>query len=105
MTGDHGVFFAQWSAMLDQDAHTVIRAAAAQARDEAEWPVVIVEYLDDDAAAPLADLNRLRATLIEAQLVELGIERGRISRQRRPAAGLALAQDSQKLDIVVRDPA
>ena len=104
LSADHGVFFAQWSAMLDQDAHTVIRAAAAQARDEADWPVIIVEYLDADAAAPLADLNRLRAVLIEAQLVEQGIARERITRARRPAAGVTLMQDSQKLDIVVRGP-
>ncbi len=104
VTADHAVFFAQWSAMLDQDAQTVIAAAATFALSEQGLPVVVTEYLDDGAPQSLADLSRLRAHLIEEKLVEAGIHRGRLGRARRATGEVpGMAQESQRLDIIIRE--
>ncbi|MDA8249954.1 MAG: hypothetical protein M0Z28_12360 [Rhodospirillales bacterium] len=102
-TPDYAVYFAQWSAFLDPDALAVIREAANWAIENAAAPVLLVEYLDPDGPPAIADLARLRAHLIEDRLSEHGIDRARISRQRRSIAEVAgMAQESQRLDIVVR---
>src|SRR5271154_6819179 len=62
---DYAVFFAQWSAMLDQDALTVVNAAATWARENPTIPVVLAEYLDPAGPQSIVDLSRLRAQLIE----------------------------------------
>jgi len=104
ISADHAVFFAQWSAMLDQDALTVIRSAAALARTEDRFPVVLTEYLDEGAPKSLSDLTSLRALLVEEKLVEEGISAVRITRARRALADVpGNGGDSQRLDIVIRE--
>ncbi len=44
-SADHAVFFAQWSAMMDDDARTVIRSAAGWARENPDRDVVLVRYV------------------------------------------------------------
>ena len=101
---DHAVLFAQWSAMLDQDAETVIAAAANFALSEQALPVVATEYLDEGASQALADLSRLRAHLIEEKLVEAGVNRGRLGRARRTTGEVpGMAKESQHLDITIRE--
>lgn len=100
---DYAVFFAQWSAFLDQDALAVVRAAANWAAENAALPVRLVEYLDPGGPQAVADLARLRAQLIEDKLVEAGLDRARIGRDRRNVADVAgMPQESQRIDIVVR---
>ena len=100
---DYAVFFAQWSAMLDQDALAVIRAAAAWAEQNAAVPVVLAEYLDPAGPQVIADLSRLRMQLIEDRLADLGIARARIDRNRRDIGDIANgSQESQRVDIVIR---
>jgi hypothetical protein len=92
----HAVLFSPWSALLEQPAQAAIAAAAAQATEAAT--VTLVVYLDPAGQAALADLSRLRAHLIEAQLVSLGVPQARISHLRRDAAEDA---DTQRVDILV----
>ncbi len=104
VTADHAVFFAQWSAMLDGDAQTVIAAAANYAEREQGLPVVVTEYLDEGAPQALADLSNLRAHLIEEKLVEAGVVRGRLGRARRATGEVpGMAKESQRLDIIIRE--
>ena len=100
---DHAVFFAQWSAMLDGAAEAVIRSAATWATDNPELPVTLTEFIDPEGPAPIADLARLRAQLIEEKLVGHGVARERIGRARRRVDEMpGMQQESQRIDIVVR---
>jgi hypothetical protein len=100
---DYAVFFAQWSALLDADALAVIREAAHWAAENAAAPVQLAAYLDPEGPQAMADLARLRTQLIEDKLVELGVDRARIGRLRRNVADVpGMAQESQRVDIVVR---
>lgn len=99
---DYAVFFTQWSAMLDQDALTVINAAATWARQNPTTPVLLAEYLDPEGPQAIADLSRLRTQLIADRLVAAGIARERLTYTKRvidEAAGMS--QESQRVDIVV----
>ena len=99
----HSVFFAEWSAKLDQDAHTVIASVAAWALENLPAPLVLVEFLDPDGPKAIADLSRLRAQLIEDRLVEIGVARARIGRASRGVGDVAgMAQESQRIDIAVQ---
>lgn len=100
---DYAVFFAQWSAMIDEDAATVINSAAGWALQNARAPVLLAEYLDPEGPAPVADLSRLRAQLIEERLVQQGVARERIGRSRRAVSEVpGMGAESQRIDIVVR---
>lgn len=100
---DYAVYFAQWSALLDPEALTVINAAALWARENPAVPVMLAEYVDPAGPPAIADLSRLRAQLIEEKLVESGIVRDRITRAQRPVAEVpGMAQESQRVDIVVQ---
>jgi outer membrane protein OmpA-like peptidoglycan-associated protein len=99
---DYAVFFTQWSAMLDQDALTVINAAATWAQENPSMPVVLAEYLDPAGPQAIADLSRLRAQLIEDKLTAAGIGRERITREKRGIdEGAGMTQESQRVDIIV----
>jgi hypothetical protein len=100
---DFAVFFAQWSALLDDDAMTVVNAAASWAHDNPEMPVQLAEFIDPAGPASIADLARLRATLIEEALIKSGIDHARIGRVRRDVAEIpGMPQESQRIDIIVR---
>lgn len=100
---DYAVFFAQWSVMLDADALTVIASAAAWARDNPQAPVLLAEYLDPAGPQAMIDLSRLRAQMVEEKLVEGGIARDRIAHAKRAVSEVpGMAQESQRVDIVVR---
>lgn len=100
---DHAVFFAQWSAMIDDDARTVIRSAAAWALENPERDVVLVRYVGPGSPAAMLDLANLRAGLIEAELVALEIGADRISRETRDVASVpGMAEESQRVDIMLK---
>lgn len=100
---DYAVFFAQWSAMLDPDALTVIASAAAWAVENPSAPVLVAEYLDPAGPRSIADLSRLRAGLVEDKLVEGGVPQSRIERVTRAVSEVpGMAQESQRVDIIVR---
>lgn len=100
---DYSVFFAQWSAFLDDDAQSVIREAAHWAAANATLPVQLVTFLDPVGPQAIADLARLRAQLIEDRLIEHGLDRTRVARAQRDVADMGgMAQESQRVDIVVR---
>jgi hypothetical protein len=98
----HSVFFAEWSAKLDQDANTVIASVAAWALENPQAPLQLVEFLDPDGPVSIVDLSRLRAQLVEDKLVSSGVARERIGRARRGVGDVAgMAQESQRIDISV----
>jgi hypothetical protein len=96
----HSVFFAEWSARLDQDALTVIASAAAWALENPDAPITLVEFLDPDGPKAVADLSRLRAQMVEDQLVAGSVARERIGRaSREPGDVAGMAQESQRIEI------
>ena len=100
---DHAVFFAQWSAMIDDDAKTVIRSAAAWARENPDRDVLLVRYVGPGSPAAMLDLANLRAGLIEAELVALDVVPARIARETRDIASVpGMAEESQRVDIVLK---
>ena len=100
---DHCVYFAQWSAMVDDDAKTVIRSAAGWAAQNPDRQVMLVRYVGPDSPAAMTDLANLRANLIEAELVALSVEASRIGRETRDVATVpGMARESQRVDIVLQ---
>ena len=100
---DHAVFFGQWSALLDEDALAVIHAAARTAREHATAPLFVAEYLDPAGPRSIADLQSLRANLVEEQLATEGVDRGRLQRIVRAVADVpGMAQESQRIEIIVQ---
>ncbi|MDE2006496.1 MAG: hypothetical protein KGI51_08020 [Rhodospirillales bacterium] len=100
---DFGVYFAQWSAMLDADAESVIAAAANAAAELAEVPVRLAMFLDPAGPRAIADLAALRAQLIADRLTERGVAAARIARITRDVAEIpGMAQEAQRIDIVIR---
>jgi len=100
---DYAVYFAQWSAMLDNEALDVINAAALQAKQNPEASVVLAEYLDPEGPQAMVDLSRLRAQLIEDKLASSGVNRARVTREKRKVSDVpGMTQESQRVDIVVR---
>lgn len=100
----HSVFFAQWSAMMDDDARAVIRSAASWARENPDRGVLLVRYVGPGSPQAMQDLANLRASLIEAELLTLEIEAGRIARETRDVANIpGMSEESQRVDIVIKD--
>jgi hypothetical protein len=97
------VFFAQWSAMLDEDARAVIRAAATWAAQNEGSSVVLTRFVGLGGTPALVSLADLRADLIAAELVALGISRDRIGRETRDVTTApGMGEESQRVDIGVR---
>lgn len=102
----YSIFFAEWSAMLDRDANTVIASVAAWAADNPAASIELIEFLDPAGPRAITDLSRLRAQLVEDRLVGHGIAAERIGRARRGVGDVAgMAQESQRIDIAVKLPA
>ncbi len=102
--GKHAVFFAQWSAMLDDDARAVIRSAAGWAHDNPERNVSLVRYVRPGSPAAMLDLANLRASLIEAELVALQIAASRLVRETQDTASVpGMSDESQRVDIVLME--
>ncbi len=107
-SSNYSVFFAEWSAALDKDAHTVIASVAAWAKENTAARLDLVEFLNPAGPKSIADLSRLRAQLVEDELVKSGIPVERIGRATREVGDVAgLANESQRIDIEakVADPA
>lgn len=99
------VFFAQWSAMLDEDARAVVRAAATWAAANEGSGVVLTRFVSPGGAPALVSLAALRADLITTELVALGIAEDRIGRETRTVATVpGMGEESQRVDIEVRIP-
>jgi hypothetical protein len=99
----HSVFFGQWSALLDNDAQSVIRAAADWAAKCGAAAVVLTSYVAPDGPRMVADLANLRSRLIEAELTELGVAPARIVRATRDVTSVPeVAAASQRVDIVIK---
>ncbi|MEJ0045387.1 MAG: hypothetical protein WDN04_03990 [Rhodospirillales bacterium] len=97
----YAVYFAQWSAQLDDQAMSVIHAAA-RAVHGGSARLVLTEYVDDTAPAFAADLAKVRLGLIEQVLLSEGLPPGRLGRaQRDMAEAAAMGQDAQRVDLVI----
>jgi hypothetical protein len=105
-TSGHSVFFAQWSALIDDHAKAVVRAAAGWAQENPDRPVAIVRYVGPNSPQAMTDLANLRASLVEAELVALGIGAGRIGRETRDVETVpGMSEESQRVDIVLKSAA
>lgn len=102
-SADHGVFFPQWSAMMDDDARTVIRSAAGWAAQNEGCDVAIVRFVGAKPAAGIAELADLRASLVAAELEKHGVAPERIQRETRDVTSVpGMSEESQRVDIVVK---
>jgi hypothetical protein len=100
---DSSVFFAEWSAAIDKDGHTVIASVASWWNDNKAMMLDLVEFLDLEGPKSIIDLSRLRAQLVEEALVKAGVPADRIDRAlRAPGTVAGNAQESQRIDIVAR---
>jgi hypothetical protein len=99
----HSVFFGQWSALLDDDARSVIRASAVWAEECGDAAVELTRYVEPDAPQVIADLANLRISLIEAELTGLGVAPSRLVRTSRDARTVpGMGPESQRIDIVIK---
>ena len=99
----HVVYFGQWSAMLDDDAQSVIRSAVIWAQEFSETDVTLVTYVAEGGPKAVADIANIRCTLIEAELTGAGIAAERIKRANRdPALVPGMGAESQRVDIVIK---
>ena len=98
------VFFTQWSAMMDPDAIAVLRAAASWMVGSPSLKAVLVEYVPAKSVPGLAELSKLRLTLIASKLTEFGVAPERLSqRTRPPTLTIGPHQDNQRVDIEIAE--
>jgi hypothetical protein len=98
----HSVFFGQWAAMLDEDAHSVIRAAADRAQQYPGASVTLACYIDPDGPQMISDLANLRRSVIEAELAALGIARSRMIRARMDKTDVSgVGPETGRIDIII----
>ena len=88
------IAFPPWSAMLDADAEDVLRAAAGKLAD---GRLALRQFCPAEAAPGLADLLRLRATLVTAALVRAGADPAALLHETAEAANPG---DENRLDLV-----
>jgi hypothetical protein len=99
----YNVYFAQWSAQLDDQAMTVIRAAAGAVQGSSA-KLVLTEYVDAAAPAFAADLARVRLGMIEEMLLSERVAPRQLMREQRDMAeAAAVGQDAQRVDLVIRE--
>jgi hypothetical protein len=99
----HSVFFGQWAAMLDQDAHSVIRAAADRARQYPDTDVTLACYIDPDGPQMISDLANLRRSVIEAELTALGIAGSRMIRASMDMTEVSgVGPETGRIDIIIK---
>jgi hypothetical protein len=79
------IVFSQWSALLDDDAHEVLRTVAVAADAAADLDVFLISYIEPDQPRAMTDLTNLRCSLVEAELTRLGVAEARIVRESRDA--------------------
>ncbi len=103
---EYSVFFAEWSAAIDADGHTVIASVSAWWHEHKTMMIDLVEFLDPDGPKSFADLSRLRAQLVEEALVGAGVPASQIGRATKPReAASSMGRETQLIEIVLREPA
>ncbi len=80
-SGETVIVFTPWSVLLDDSAHSVLRAAAALAAGDLQKTLVLLAHADAEEAKIMADLTQLRFGLIEAVLTGMGVAQTRIARE------------------------
>ncbi len=99
------VFFSQWSAMMDDEAVSVIASAANWLLATPALGARLVEYVDPDAVPGVAELSRLRLTLVREKLAGFGVDRSRLTDESRlPEDTVDSRQDSQRIGIEMEEP-
>jgi hypothetical protein len=97
------VLFSQWSAMLDDDARSVIRAVADGAKTSVEAELVLTSYMNSGGPRMISDLANLRRGMIETELVALGVASSRLVCATREMSGaLEAGSESGRIDIDFR---
>lgn len=102
---NQSLFFAEWSAAIDNDSQVVIASVAALWTQNQDIGIDLIEFLDPEGPKVIADLSRLRAQVVEDALVKAGVARDRIGRDvREPGDVAGMAQESQRIDLAIRTP-
>ncbi len=74
------VFFDKWSAELDQQSQTLIRAAAHYASSHPQEPIVVIGYADPTGSKEAnKDISAVRADAVRDALVRDGVASARIT--------------------------
>ncbi len=88
--------------MIYLDGRTVIRSAVVSAVQNPDRKVMLVRFVSAASDQAIGDLANLRAGLIEAQLVKLGVEPSRIGRETRDVSTVpGMGEESQRVDVVL----
>jgi outer membrane protein OmpA-like peptidoglycan-associated protein len=97
------VFFAQWSAKLDDPARNSVKVAAAWAKSHPAETIIVVGYIDPPGALPAnIDYARRRSQLVVDQLVADGVPAGRIGRGARGPEDYTLSfQEDRRVEIQI----
>ncbi|RAI58384.1 OmpA family protein [Roseicella frigidaeris] len=98
------VFFNADSAALDDQARDVIAQAAAAAKQRPDQPVRVRGFAAPDSGSGAFNkaLAALRAQQVADQLVEAGIDRGRIRLEPRGAVAYdSFPTESRRVEIVI----
>jgi outer membrane protein OmpA-like peptidoglycan-associated protein len=95
------VFFAEWSAALDNAGLSVVSNAATAAKTAPAATVTVVGYADPTGSAQAnIDISRTRAQQVTDQLVLDGIAPNRIQQVARGITGFAgTSQESRRVEI------
>jgi hypothetical protein len=94
------IIFGQWSALLDDEAHAVLRGVALAADQAAGVEVCLISYSQPDQPRAMIDLTNLRCSLVEAELERLGVAPSRFVRETREAPA-DKTSGGQRIDIRV----
>jgi hypothetical protein len=96
------IYFSHLSALLDEQAHDIIRAVAVAAADNVEVDVLLVAYIRPDDSRSMTDLTNLRCGVVEDELSRLGVAPSRLVRQvRDPITDPHVKAGGERLDIRV----
>jgi hypothetical protein len=94
----HSVYFTPWSALLDDAAKSVIRAAAVRAARCFASNVTLASHAEPETPRMIGGLAELRCGMIESELTALGIAPSRIVRANGTITGV---QAGLRIDIVI----
>ena len=97
------VYFEQWSAALDQPAHSAINAAAKRAQEHPDQIVTVAGYADPQGSQQAnIEMSRARAKIVADQLVQDGVSRQRIRLSAHGATDYSLSSiESRRVEIAV----
>ena len=103
--GGRTIYFAQWSAMLDEDAVILLQAVAGWLNGAPALQAKLVSFIAPDSLPGVPELFQLRVTLIRRKLAEFGVAADRLGHEvRAPDENGGAQQESQRVGLEVAEP-